>query len=226
MIPKHVCIVPDGNRRWAKAQNKTLFEGYKAGLEAIESTLKKAIALGISYLTFFIISTENSKRDRDWVYLMRKLTDLFLYPKCQEAMKEGAKIKFLGDKEILGSSYAKTLSAIEELSVKNTKICLNFCFGYSGREEIISAVKQVAKKIKNIDECTVDSFSEHLFTKGMPDPDLFIRTSGEKRISNFLLWQLAYTELYFDECFWPDFSESHFENAIQDFQKRQRRFGV
>lgn len=223
--PKHIAIIPDGDRRWGKLNNKTLAESYVAGMEAVQSTIKAAVRFGIPYLSFFIFSTENWKRSEKWLSVFQSLLERYLYDKCLEAIKEGVRIRFLGNRNSHGQKIAEVISNVEEISKTNKAVEVIFALDYGGRGEILRAVKELIKKGVKSEMVDEDIFESNLFLKDMPNPDFLIRTSGERRLSNFFLWQCAYTELYFTDILWPDFNEEAFKKALDDFCLRRRRFG-
>jgi len=228
-LPVHIAVIMDGNGRWAKQRNLPRTEGHKAGVEAIRKVVRTAGEMGIQYLTLFAFSTENWRRPREEVSALMQLLSDTARKELKEMMDNNLQLKATG--YIEGLPYAKRLAlsqAIKKTS-RNTGIVLNLALNYSGRSEILSAVRKIAREAKEgkLSPARIDEkmFESHLYTKGLPDPDLLIRTSGEKRLSNFLLWQAAYTELYITETLWPDFGERGFLMALADYQSRQRRFG-
>ena len=228
--PVHVAIIMDGNGRWAKARGLPRSAGHKRGAESVRKSVKGAISSGVSYLTLFGFSSENWKRPPDEIHDLMGLLRLYLKSEINELHKEGVRLLIIGDRENLDKDIIKLIQSSEEMTQNNTRLTLIIALSYGGRAEILHAAKQIAKdiaqgdlQISNIDE---DALSERLFTKDIPDPDLLIRTSGEQRLSNFLLWQCAYTEFIFIDTLWPDFAEVDFENAIKVFQNRERRYGT
>ncbi|HXF48300.1 MAG TPA: isoprenyl transferase [Verrucomicrobiae bacterium] len=228
-LPGHIAIIMDGNGRWAKQKNLPRTEGHKAGVEAIRKVVRTAGEMGIQYLTLFAFSTENWRRPKEEVAALMQLLSDTARKELKEMMDNNLRLKTTGDIE--GLPYAKRLAlhqAIKKTS-RNTGIILNLALNYSGRSEILAAVRKIAREVKEgkLSPSRIDEkvFESHLYTKGLPDPDLLIRTSGEKRLSNFMLWQAAYTELYITETLWPDFGEKEFLMALADYQNRQRRFG-
>jgi len=228
--PVHVAIIMDGNGRWAKARGLPRSAGHKRGAESVRKSVKGAISSGVSYLTLFGFSSENWKRPPDEIHDLMGLLRLYLKSEIKDLHKECVRLLIIGDRENLDKDIIKLIQSSEEMTKKNTRLTLIIALSYGGRAEILHAAKQIAKdiaqgdlQISNIDE---DALSERLFTKDIPDPDLLIRTSGEQRLSNFLLWQCAYTEFIFIDTLWPDFAEVDFENAIKVFQNRERRYGT
>ena len=228
--PVHVAIIMDGNGRWAKARGLPRSAGHKRGAESVRKSVKGAISSGVSYLTLFGFSSENWKRSPDEIHDLMGLLRLYLKSEIKDLHKEGVRLLIIGDRENLDKDIIKLIQSSEEMTKKNTRLTLIIALSYGGRAEILQAAKQIAKdiaqgdlQISDIDE---DALSDRLFTKDIPDPDLLIRTSGEQRLSNFLLWQCAYTEFIFIDTLWPDFAEVDFENAIKVFQNRERRYGT
>jgi undecaprenyl diphosphate synthase len=228
-IPEHVAIIMDGNGRWAKKRALPRIAGHHEGMKVVRNTTKLANQLGIKVLTLYAFSTENWKRPKIEVDYLMKLPEEFLGTFLPELVEENVQVKMIGYKDQLP---LHTLHAIEK-AIEDTKdndgLILNFALNYGSRAEIIDAVKDVLKDCKsgimNESELDENVFSSYLMTSKLADPDLLIRTSGEIRLSNFMLWQLAYTEFWFTEVLWPDFSDEHLIEAVEAFQKRQRRFG-
>lgn len=228
-IPQHIAIIMDGNGRWAKQRNMPRTMGHKAGVETIRKVVKEADKLGVKYLTLYAFSTENWKRPKDEVNALMRLLVQYLKTEVSELHKNNVILRVLGDISALQEECIKEIEESIELTKNNTGLVLNFAFNYGGRDEIIMAVKQIYNDIQegriNKDDINKEMFSEYLYTKDSPDPDLIIRPSGEKRISNFLLWQCAYSEFWYSNINWPDFSEVDLEQAIYDYQNRDRRYG-
>ena len=227
--PVHVAIIMDGNGRWAMARGLPRSAGHKRGAESLRKSVKGAISNGISYLTLFGFSSENWKRPPDEIRDLMGLLRLYLKSEIKDLHKEGVRLIIIGDRKNLDKDIIKIIQSSEEITKNNTRLTLIIALSYGGRAEILHAAKQIGKdiaqgdlKISDIDE---DVLSDRLFTKDIPDPDLLIRTSGEQRLSNFLLWQCAYTEFIFVDTLWPDFAEADFESAIKVFQNRERRYG-
>jgi undecaprenyl diphosphate synthase len=228
-LPQHVAIIMDGNGRWAKLHGLDRNEGHKEGVVSVRKIVEASAAIGLKYLTVYTFSTENWKRPEEEVQALMALMVAAIYRETPDLMKNNVRLTAIGDLERMPEEVRKTLEhCIEETSV-NTGTTLNLALSYSSRWEIIEAVKNIVEKVKyrmlDIDDINEEVFSNYLTTSDIPDPDLLIRTGGEKRISNFLLWQLSYAELYFTEIFWPDFRENEFYEAISSYQKRERRFG-
>ena len=230
IIPSHIAIIMDGNGRWAKARGLPRVAGHKEGAAAVKLTVKSAIKYGVRYLTLFSVSSENWKRPLNDVNDLMGLLRRYLRSEIAELHRNGVRLRVIGERLDLASDIVNLIEDCERLTIKNTTLNLVIALSYGSRKELTNAFKVLAKKsisgdiiVDEIDETTI---SKHLESRDIPDPDLLIRTSGEKRISNFLLWQLAYAELIFIDCLWPDFSEAEFENAISEFSRRERRFGT
>ena len=229
LMPQHIAIIMDGNRRWAREKGLDPKLGHKAGAETLEEIASYANKIGLKYMTVYAFSTENWKRTKEEVgalmILLRSYLDKFLN---RESLRN-IRIRVLGDIEGLDGGLRDSINKIVDKSKHNTGLTLNIAFNYGGRAEIVRATKIISEKIKN-DEIKLENINEQLvsdtlYTNGEPDPDLLIRPGGELRISNFLLWQLAYTEFLFIDKYWPDFSEEDLLNAIEIFEKRNRKFG-
>lgn len=209
--PEHIAIIMDGNRRWARENNLEIKEGHKKGAENLEKISKYCNNIGIKYLTVYAFSTENWKRSKEEVGALMILLQNYLNDFSKRADTENIKIKVLGDISVLSKGMQNSINKAVERTKANTGLTLNIAFNYGGRAEITYAIKQIAEEIKNdnikIEDINEELISNYLYTKGQPDPDLLIRTSGELRTSNFLPWQIAYTEFYFDNKYWPEFSE-------------------
>ncbi len=228
-IPKHIAIIMDGNGRWAKQRNLPRLAGHKAGVEALRDILETAGELGVKNLTFYAFSTENWSRPISEVNGLMKLLSAYLKSETKRIHKNGIRLRTIGDISKLPKNAQNELSKTIELTKNNNKMTVYFAFNYGGRQEIIRAVKNIYDDIESgkIDKHDVDEeiFSKYLYTADVPDPDLMIRTSGELRISNFLLWQMAYTEYYFTDCYWPDFNGDELKKAIKYYNTRDRRYG-
>ncbi|GAA0821842.1 isoprenyl transferase [Clostridium tertium] len=228
-IPKHIAIIMDGNGRWAKQRKLPRTMGHKAGVETIRRVIKEAHILGIKYLTLYAFSTENWKRPDDEVSALMKLLVEYLRSELAELNRNGVVIKVLGDINKLPIDAQKEVNEAINITKNNKGIVLNIAFNYGGRDEIIRAVKMVSEDAKkgniNINDINEEIFEKYLYTNNTPDPDLIIRPSGEQRISNFLLWQCAYSEFWYSNVCWPDFKEEHLHKAIYDYQHRDRRYG-
>jgi undecaprenyl diphosphate synthase len=223
-IPKHIGIIMDGNGRWAKKRGLPRSLGHKAGVEAIREIVKECSKLGVKYLTIYAFSTENWKRPVDEVNALMNLLADYLKKEFDELDRNNVIINYIGDITMLPKVCQDELMDSNRKTKSNTGLTLNLALNYGGRREIIDAVKKIAAE-KSFDKITEDNFNEYLYTKGMPDPDLIIRPSGELRLSNFLIWQSAYSELWFSDINWPDFKKGDLHKAISDYQKRDRRYG-
>ncbi|UMZ73399.1 isoprenyl transferase [Natranaerofaba carboxydovora] len=228
-VPEHIAIIMDGNGRWARKKGLPRIAGHRAGVESIREVIETSLELNIKVITLFAFSTENWKRPRKEVNFLMNLPLEYLNKELDNLKKQGVKINKIGCEEDIPE---KTLNAVKKgikETYNNNKLILNFALNYGGRAEIINAVKRIADKVENkeLDSNNIDEniFNEYLYTKDLPDPSLIIRSSGEKRISNFLLWQMAYSELWFSPVYWPDFKGEHLLEAIYDYQNRDRRFG-
>lgn len=228
-VPNHIAIIMDGNGRWAKSRFLPRTAGHKAGVETIRKVLKECQRLGIKHLTLYAFSTENWKRPKIEVDTLMNLLTAYLKSEVKELHSNNVKISTVGDIEKLPSDCIKQLEYAKELTKDNTGVNLNLALNYGSRYDIKNAMIDIAKdvkygkiKVENIDE---DLISNYLSTKSIIDPDLIIRTSGEQRLSNFLLWESAYTEFYFTDIHWPDFNEKELQKAIYEYQNRDRRFG-
>ena len=228
-IPKHIAIIMDGNGRWAQARNLPRSLGHKAGVETIRRVIKEADKLGVKYMTFYAFSTENWKRPKDEVDALMKLLVQYLRQELEELHRNSVVIRVLGDISRLPDECVKEIERSKEKTKNNTGIVMNFALNYGGRDEIIRATKFIAESVKkgelNPEDITKEVIESYLYTHDMPDPDIIIRPSGEQRLSNFLLWQCAYSEFWYSNINWPDFKEKDLRKAIFDFQNRERRFG-
>lgn len=228
-IPEHIAIIMDGNGRWAKKRKLPRTMGHKAGVETIRKVLKEADKLGVKYMTLYAFSTENWKRPKDEVSALMKLLVQYLRQEINELHKNGVKINVLGDILKLPKECQEEIEKSVIKTKNNTGIVMNIALNYGGRDEILRAVKLISDDIEKgiIKSSEIDQniFEDYLYTKGIPDPDIIIRPSGEQRLSNFLLWQCAYSEFWYSDICWPDFKETDLHKAIYDFQKRDRRFG-
>lgn len=226
---KHIAVIMDGNGRWAKNKGLPRSAGHKKGAETLENIAKAAADMGIKYLTVYAFSTENWKRDKAEVDYLMGLLRQYLKSEFKEIQKRGARIRFIGERQMLDADIVAQMEKIEKDTEANDKLTFCVALSYGSRAEILAAAKKAAEqavsgKIK-AEELTEEMFSNLLYTQGMPDPDLVIRTSGEQRISNYLLWQLAYSELFFTKTLWPDFSAAELKEIIADFNTRERRYG-
>jgi len=229
-LPRHIGIIMDGNGRWAKKKNRPRLYGHNAGAKSIREVVELGVELHLEYLTFYAFSTENWNRPVDEVQGLLKLLKERLIKEIPELNKQNIYVHFIGSEDNLSPDYMKDILATAALTHQNTGMVVNIAFNYGGRQEIVNAVKGLYTQMLNgdpakIDAITAEDLSRYLYTSGQPDPDLIIRTSGEMRLSNFLLWQSAYSEIYVTETLWPDFDKVEMVNALIDYQKRDRRFG-
>lgn len=227
--PHHIAIIMDGNGRWAKARGLPRVAGHRRGADAVRRVVRGAAELGVPVLTLFAFSTENWTRPADEVSDLMGLLRHYLRNELAELHKNGAKLKVIGNRERLSTDIVRDIDDAERMTRSNSRVAVNICINYGARDEILRATRSLARRVAagelapdSIDE---DRFERELLTAGMPDPDLVIRTSGEQRISNFLLWQCAYAELVFVDTLWPDFGKDHLELAIAEFRRRERRYG-
>lgn len=229
-IPTHIAIIMDGNGRWAKRRGLPRVAGHREGVKSVRDVVEACAQLGVKYLTLFAFSTENWRRPKEEIDTLMKLLIKTLRSETEKLHKNDIKLMAIGDIDSLPKEVRQELKEAMEKTKNNKRMVLNLALSYSGRWEIIEAVKEIARDVKKgkvkIEEIDDKLFSNYLKTAGIPDPDLLIRTSGELRISNFLLWQIAYTELYITDCLWPDFRRKHLYEAIRDYQRRERRFGM
>lgn len=228
-IPAHVAIIMDGNGRWAKSRNLPHMAGHNAGMLAMKEIVKASSTLGVKHLTVYAFSTENWKRSTEEVSGIFKLLILYIEKELRELHDNNVKVKILGDYERLPKEAVKSLERSLNTTRDNTGLQFNIALNYGGRDEILRSVKALAREVENgnlkADDITEDMIAENLYTAGIPDPDLIIRSSGEMRLSNYLLWQCAYSEFVFTDVLWPDFSREEYEKTIEIFQNRKRRFG-
>ncbi|WP_243699279.1 isoprenyl transferase [Natronoflexus pectinivorans] len=228
-LPRHVAIIMDGNGRWAKKRGNVRVFGHQNGVKAVREVTEAAAELGIEFLTLYAFSTENWTRPKNEVDALMSLLVSTIASETKTLMKNNVKLKSIGCKKSLPGNVIDKLNSCIEKTSNNTGLTLVLALSYSSRWEIIQGIKQLAEDVKNnkinSDEINDHLFSQYLETKNMPDPELLIRTSGELRISNFLLWQIAYSELYFSDVLWPDFRKEHFHEALLNYQQRERRFG-
>ncbi len=229
-LPEHIAIIMDGNGRWAKAQGKHRIFGHKNGVKAVREVTEGCAEIGVKHLTLYAFSTENWNRPKMEVSALMELLFLTIGKEIKTLQKNNIRLNAIGHLHNLPESNRKALTEVMEATKNNTRMTLTLALSYGSREELTEAAKKIAIDFKagriTLDEISQQTMGDHLYTKGMPDPELMIRTSGEHRISNFLLWQLAYTELYFTEKFWPEFTKNDLYQAIYDFQNRERRFGM
>lgn len=228
-MPKHLAIIMDGNGRWAERRGKNRIHGHSYGVKAVKETVEEVAQLNIKYLTLYAFSTENWNRPQEEIGVLMKLLVNTLRTELEKLLENRIKLNVIGSIQELPDIVQNELEYVVEQTKNNSEMTLTLALSYGGREELANALKQLAYKVKddlispeNIDQSIIN---EHLYTQNLPDVDLLIRTSGEKRISNFLLWQIAYAELYFSKALWPDFTKKHLHKALISYQKRERRFG-
>ena len=222
---KHIAIIMDGNRRWAKEKFLPSVVGHQKGVDSLRNTMRLFDRFGIKYLTVYAFSTENWNRKKEEVEFLMGLLAKTLLNELDEMHQENVKIRFLGDISRLNDNLQSIVRNAENKTKNNTGVNLNIAFNYGSRDEITNAIKDIVEAGLSAEEITEETISQYLYTKDIPDPDLMIRTGGEKRISNYLLWQLAYSELYVTDAYWPDFDEKELVSAILEFEKRNRRYG-
>lgn len=229
VIPQHVAIILDGNGRWAKKRGLPRSMGHKEGCVTVEKTVENAARLGIKYLTVYGFSTENWKRSSEEVGALMQLFRYYMVRLLKTAKANNVRVKMLGERSRFDKDIVEGLNKLEEQTKDNTGLTFLIAVNYGGRDEIVRAAKKLMKDAKagvlSEEDMTEDRFASYLDTAGIPDPDLLIRTSGELRLSNYLLWQLAYTELYVTDCLWPDFNMEELKKAIEAYNSRERRFG-
>ncbi|MBP1755458.1 MAG: uppS [Firmicutes bacterium] len=229
IIPKHVAIIMDGNGRWAKKKMMPRNYGHTQGSKNVEKICEIAYKMGIQYLTVYAFSTENWVRPKEEIDALMKLLGTYLETSIKTSTKNNMRVRIIGDTSKLSEDIKKSIVALEEASKNNTGLNFQVAINYGGRDELLRAAKALAMDVKanitEIDDIDETFFEKYLDTKGVPDPDLLIRTSGEQRLSNFLLWQLAYTEFYFPEVLWPDFDKKELIKAVEYYSSRTRKFG-
>lgn len=229
-IPSHVAIILDGNGRWAKKKRMPRNYGHTQGSKNVEKICEDAYKMGIQYLTVYAFSTENWKRPKEEVDSLMKLLQNYLDTSIKTSTKNNMRVRIIGDKSKLSEEIKRSIVALEESSKNNTGLKLQVAINYGSRDEMLRAVKAIAMDVKanktEIDHIDENVFEQYLDTNGIPDPDLLIRTSGELRLSNFLLWQLAYTEFYFTDVLWPDFNKLELRKAVEYYTSRTRNFGA
>ncbi len=232
ILPQHIAFIMDGNGRWATQRGLPRSEGHKAGAKTFRKITEYCADIGIKHVTFYAFSTENWNRPKDEVSALMKLFKEFLL-EADEREKENdirqSRIRFIGERDGIPKELLKLIEKAEKKSAKYDKIIVNIALNYGGRAEITHAVKEIAAKVKkgelSIDDITEDTISANIYTAGQPDPDIIVRPSGEYRLSNFLQWQSAYSEFWYSDILWPDFTEENVNDIIRDYQKRNRRFG-
>ena len=229
-LPKHIAIIMDGNRRWAKAKGKPAGFGHREGAKVLEKIVRYANKIGIEHITVYAFSTENWKRAEEEVSTLMALFQSYLDDYSKRADSENIKVKIIGNRKGLSDKMASSIEKCMERTKNNTGIVFNIALNYGGREELLNVTRKIAEDVKNgvlqPDDIQENDIEKYLYTQGQPDPDLLIRTSGEKRLSNFLPWQLSYSEFLFIDKNWPDFTEEDLNQAIVEYQKRTRKFGA
>lgn len=228
-LPKHVAVIMDGNGRWAKKRGITRLRGHEKGADAVRKIVRTSREIGIPWLTLYAFSEENWKRPKKEIQALMKLLNRFLKMELKEMQENGIRLQTIGRTQKLPDGTKKVLLDIMEKTASNTEMVLTLALSYGGRQEILDAIRNIAERVEegriSAGDISEQMVSNYLYTTGMPEPDLLIRTSGEYRVSNFLLWQIAYTEIYITPTLWPDMGRDEFLAAILDFQKRERRFG-
>ena len=229
-IPRHVAIIMDGNGRWAEERGQGRVYGHINGVESMRKAIRATVRRGVKFLTVYAFSTENWGRPKEEVQALMELLCKSLSNETAELKSQGVRMRFIGDVEALAEDVRAAIARSEKETHRNEKLTLVVAVNYSSRWEITRMAQKIAVQVRDeglqIHEITDRTVADNLVTAGIPDPDLLIRTSGEQRLSNFLLWQLSYSELYFTETYWPDFDESEFDKAIAEYQKRERRYGI
>lgn len=228
-IPQHVAIIMDGNGRWAKKHFLPRNAGHSQGSRRVEEICRAAYDLGIKYLTIYAFSTENWSRPEDEVNALLKILRNYLKESIKKSTENNMRVRVIGDRSRLDQDIRESIQRLEEVSAGNTGLNFQIALNYGGRDELLRAVRRLLSDYKaggfELSQLSEEFFSDYLDTRGIPDPDLLIRTSGEERLSNFLLWQCAYTEFYFPEVLWPDFDKNELKKAVEQYKKRDRRFG-
>jgi len=225
-LPKHIAIIMDGNGRWARKRKLPRVEGHRAGARSVQEAVETCARLGIKYLTLYAFSRENWKRPKNEIVTLWKLLEDYLRKEYKVLEKNKLRLKVIGQRDAIPKRVQKELNRVEELTQENNRMTIVLALNYGGRAEIVEAVKKIhQEKSLDIDCLDENAFSQYLYTAQFPDPDLLIRTSGEMRISNFLLWQIAYSEIWVTPVLWPDFRRQHLLAAVVDYQHRQRKFG-
>jgi undecaprenyl diphosphate synthase len=225
-LPRHVAVIMDGNGRWAKKKNLPRVEGHRAGSKSVREVVETSARIGIKFLTLYAFSKENWKRPEREVKTLWRLLEDYLRKEDKVLVKNQFRLMIIGQREAIPASVRKELERVEKLTKDFNRLTIILALNYGGRDEIVDAVKRVARdKDCDVETLNEEKFSHYLYTNHIPDPDLLIRTSGELRISNFLLWQIAYSEIWITQVFWPDFRKKQLLQALVDYQKRERRFG-
>jgi len=225
-VPSHVAIIMDGNGRWAAARGLPRAVGHREGIKAVRRAIESAMKLGVKYLTLFAFSSENWRRPESEITDLTGLLRQYLRSELNELHENGVRLKIIGERDRFGPNLSADLAAAEARTAANEKLTLVMALSYGGRADIVEAARRTVASGLTPEQISEQAFASFLATDGIPDPDLLIRTSGEERISNFLLWQTAYSELYFTDVLWPDFGEQDFGGAVREFSRRERRFGA
>lgn len=229
-LPRHIAIIMDGNGRWAKKRSLNRIRGHREGSESVRDIVRVCREIGIEVLTLYAFSSENWQRPRQEISALMSLLKDFLRSELAEMMENGIRLNAIGQIERLPGDVVEVLHDVIDMTRENRKMILNLALSYGGRDEIVAATRKIATEVQTgrlqPEGITKEVFSNYLYTQGMPEPDLLIRTSGEMRISNFLLWQIAYTEIYVSDTLWPDFRRDELVQILHDYQKRERRFGM
>lgn len=228
-IPQHIAIIMDGNGRWAKKRGLSRSMGHREGARVVKKIIEEAYDIGVRYLTFFAFSAENWSRPKEEVDELMKLYLEYLKSAENETSDKNVRVRIIGSREGLSKEIIDQIHKIEQNTRQRNRMTLNIALNYGGRQDILQAARRIVEDVQNgkllKDEITLEELQKRLYTEDMPDPDLLIRTSGEMRISNFLIWQCSYSEFYFSPVLWPDFREKHLHEAIAEYQRRNRRFG-
>ena len=230
IIPKHVAIIMDGNGRWAKQRGKERYEGHLMGVESVRAVTRAAVRNGVEWLTLYAFSTENWGRPQAEVDAIMELFCRAVINEGEELAKQGVRVLIMGERTRFSQSVLEMIERIESVTASGDKLTMVLAFNYSSRREIVLAAQNLAERVASgelkAEDITEESFAQSLMTSNIPDPDFIIRTSGECRLSNFLLWQASYSEFYFPEVLWPDFTEEEFDKAMEEFARRERRYGL
>ncbi|MFH1380675.1 MAG: isoprenyl transferase [Candidatus Omnitrophota bacterium] len=228
-LPKHIAIIMDGNGRWARKRHLPKIAGHREGVKSVEAAIKASMEIGIKFLTLYAFSTENWKRPKVEIDALMRLLEIYLDRETDRITREGIRIRAIGRIASLSPTLQLKLRKTEERTASNSRITVTLAINYGGRSEIVDAAKKISEDVKigtiKPEEISENNFGDYLYTTGLPDPDMLIRTSGEMRISNFLLWQISYAEIYVTKKLWPDFRKPDLENAIIEYQRRERRYG-
>lgn len=223
--PDHVAIIMDGNGRWAKKRGLPRLAGHKAGVDNLRKVVRACVDFGVKVLTVYAFSTENWGRPKEEVDGLMNILETVIDNELRDLHKQGVQVRHIGDLEKLAPALRQKVLDGVALTKENTNLTLNIAFNYGGRDEILHAVQAILRENRDPDDVSLDTIAQHLYTAGLPDPDLIIRTSGEFRVSNFLIWQSAYSEWYVTDTFWPDFNKDQFKKALDAYADRDRRFG-